>query len=318
MGAIPATMRAWRAHAYGGPDVLRFDEMPLRQPGPGEVLVRVRAASANPIDWKQREGHVRGIFEIELPLVLGRDCAGEVAALGAGVTDVHVGEPVVALGTPGRDGTHAEYVVARATSLARKPSAISDAAAAATGVAALSALIPLDELAGVTHGHRVLIHGGAGGVGHLAIQIAKLLGAEVLATCSTANVEFCEALGARQVIDYTHQRFEDHARDCDVIFDTVGGDVHARSAGILKPGGRLVYINAAPIETVHRPDILVLGAQIAPTRERLARILRWVEQGLLKPQTAKTFAFAQAREMYAASQAGHARGKLLLCVAPYA
>jgi NADPH:quinone reductase-like Zn-dependent oxidoreductase len=307
-------MRAWRIRRYGGPEVLALEETPVPDPGPGEVLVRVAAASANPSDWRLREGELRRAFAVTFPRTLGRDCAGTVVAVGEGVVDLAVGDEIFGVGAPDRDGTHAELVCLHATAVVRCPPALPPIVATTLGVAALSAYIPLVELAQLATGERVLIHAGAGGVGHFALQIARHLGAEVLTTCSAANAEFCRGLGADRVIDYAREDFTVAARDCDVIFDMVGGEVHARSAAALRPGGRLVYILADPVQCTARTDIQVLNGPIVATRERLSRIAEWADAGVLKPYVERIYAFEDAPSMYAASQRGHGRGKKVLAL----
>jgi NADPH:quinone reductase-like Zn-dependent oxidoreductase len=307
-------VRAWRIRRYGGPEVLALEETPVPQPGPGEVLVRVAAASANPSDWLLREGRLQNAFPVMFPRTIGRDCAGTVVAVGEGVSDVPMGDEVFGVSAPDRDGTHAEYACLKASAVLRRPAGLPPTVATTLGVAALSAYIPLVELAQVAAGERVLIHAGAGGVGHLAVQMARHLGAEVIATCSAANADFCRALGARRVIDYAREDFSAVARACDVVFDMLGGEVHARSAAALKPGGRLVYIIGARIEPVARTDVRVLNGPIAATRERLGRIAEWANAGVLKPHVERIYAFEDAPAMYAASQVGHGRGKKVLAV----
>lgn len=309
-------MRAWRIRRYGGPEVLALEEAPVPQPGPGEVLVKVAAASGNPSDWAVREGRLQKAFPVTFPRTIGRDCAGTVVAVGDGAAEVAIGDEVFGVSAPDRDGTHAEYACLKAGALVRRPPALPPTVATTLGVAALSAYIPLVELAQLTAGERVLIHAGAGGVGHLAIQIARHLGAEVIATCSAGNADFCRALGAHRVIDYQREDFTGAVRECDVVFDMVGGEVHARSAAALKPGGRLVYIIAAPLPPLARTDIKVLNGPIAGTRDRLGRIAEWAAAGVLKPHVERIFAFEDAPAMYAASQSGHGRGKKVLGVAP--
>lgn len=308
-------MRAWRIRRYGGPEVLALEETPIPEPRAGEVLVRVAAASANPSDWGLREGRLQKAFPVTFPRTLGRDCAGTVVAIGEGVTDVATGDEVFGISAPDRDGTHAEYACLKATAVMRRPAALPMTAATTLGVAAHSAYIPLVELAKLSTGERVLIHAGAGGVGHFAIQIAHHLGAEVITTCSAANTDFCRSLGADRVIDYARDDFVPAARNCDVVFDLRGGETHERSAAALKAGGRLVYIMAEPFQRSARADIQVLNGPIAATRERLGRIAEWAEAGILKPHVERVFAFEDALAMYAASQRGHGRGKKVLAVA---
>lgn len=306
------TMRAWRIHRYGGADALSWDTVPVPAPGAGELLVKVHAASVNPIDWKIREGMLAGVMPMELPKTLGRDCAGEVVAIGEGVVGVTLGDQVLGVASPGRDGTHAEFAVLAAAQSARIPRGVSEESAVCLGIAGLSAYIPLVEVAQVKSGERVLIHAGAGGVGGMGVQIAKLLGAHVVATCGPSNLEYVQSLGAEAVIDYTSEDFVAKAGACDVVFDTVGGDVHARSFDVLKPGGRLVYIAAKPVAAATRSDVTLTAARVVPTTARLAVLLQWAAERRVKPQVGQTFPLSEARAAYERSQSGHARGKIVL------
>ncbi|MCL4801913.1 MAG: NADP-dependent oxidoreductase [Burkholderiales bacterium] len=309
-------MRAWRIHGYGGPEVLALERVPVPVPGPGELLLRVAAASVNPIDWKMRSGHLRDVFPLAFPRVLGRDCAGTVVAVGEGVTGAAPGAAAAGVADPAKDGTHAEYAILPAVQAAPLPAGLAPAAAACLCVSGLSAYVPLVEDAGVAAGMRVLVHGGAGGVGGLAIQIARHLGAEVLATCGAGNRDYCVALGAARAIDYAAGDFVAAAGPCDVVLDTVGGAVHARSLAALRPGGVLVALAAAPVPAgAARADVTVIRSRIRPTRERLARLFDWAVRGIVAPQIRATFRFEDLPEAYRMSETGHARGKLIVALA---
>jgi NADPH:quinone reductase-like Zn-dependent oxidoreductase len=299
-------MRAVRVHAYGGPETMRYEEMPMPVPGAGERLVSLSAASVNPIDWKIRQGRLRGVFSLELPRVLGRDGAG---------ADVGSGERVMGLGAPGRDGTHAEFTVFQAHSSCVLPAEVSFEQAAAAGVAGLSAWIALAENAQVAAGDRVLIHAGAGGVGSFAIQIAALRGAEVWTTCSARNADWCRGLGAYKAIDYTKQNFTAPGQIFDAVLDTVGGPVHRASADVLKPGGKLVYLNADPVQPVLRKDVSVLATDVRATQKRLLSVLTLIAEGRLKVPIEARFPLSRAADAYELSRAGHARGKIVLTMA---
>ena len=291
-------MRAVRIHGYGGPEVMRIDDVPIPT---GEVLVRVRAASVNPIDWKIRRGMLASMLPITFPRTLGRDCAGEAnGKLIAGVAD------------PRGEGTHAEYAVLPQAATAQVPKELTAVEAASLCVAGLSAWIPLVDAAKVQQGMRVLIHGGAGGVGSLAIQIARGLGATVVATSSQA--EYCRSLGAERVIDYRNEDFT-KAGPFDVVLDTLGGEAHVRSQQALKAGGVLVALSATPIPA-HQPrtDVRIEKPMIQATRERLERIFEWAVSGKLRPQVTRQFPLDDAHAAYAASEAGHGRGKIVLQV----
>lgn len=288
-------MRAVRIHAYGGPEVMRLEDVPRPVPGEGERLVKLAAASVNPIDWKMRQG----LMNAPLPRVLGREGAG---------TDVASGERVLGIGSPGRDGTHAEYAVFSKSMTAVLPAHVSFEDAAALGIAGMSAWIPLVEVAKIAAGQRVLIHAGAGGVGSFAIQIAAMRGAEVWTTCSARNADFCRSLGAHRTIDYTREDFTAAGSIFDVAFDTVGGATHKRSAEVLKPGGILVFLNAAPSQPVTRRDVQVRPVDVRPTRERLERLLELD----LRAHIDARFPLEQAAQAYEVSRSGHARGKIVL------
>jgi NADPH:quinone reductase-like Zn-dependent oxidoreductase len=296
-------MRAVRVHAYGGPEKMRLDEMPMPTPGPAERLVSLAAASVNPIDWKMRQGRLRAVFTLDLPRVLGRDGAG---------TDVGSGERVMGLGAPGRDGTHAEFTVLPGNSSCVIPPEVSFEDAAALGVSGLSAWIALVENAQVAAGQRLLVHAGAGGVGSLAIQIAALRGVEVWTTCSAANADWCRTLGAFKTVDYQKTDFSATGQIFDAVLDTIGGPVHRRSADVLKSGGKLAYLNADPVHAVTRQDVRVLPTDVRATQKRLLALLTLVAQGRLKVPVESRFPLARAAEAYELSRSGHARGKIIL------
>jgi len=295
-------MRALRIHSYGGPEVMRLEKAPVPVAGAGHVLVPVRAASVNPIDWKMRRGLMEKVFPITFPRILGRDCAGEMeGGLVAGVTD------------PRFDGTHAEYALLPADQAAPVPEGLGAAEAASLCVTGLAAYIALVENAKLAGGQRVLVHAGAGGVGSVAIQMARGLGAEVFTTASPANRDYCKALGAEAVVDYNAQDFTTAIPPCDVILDTLGGEAHRRSMKMLKPGGVIVALAADPIPRgQRRNDVRVTLAQVRPTRERLLQIFQWATSGVLKPQVTHTFRPEEAAKAYAISESGHARGKMVL------
>ena len=292
-------MRAVRIHGYGGPEVMRLDEAPMPQPGAGQVLVKLRAASVNPIDWKMRRGVLKDIFPLMFPRTLGRDCAGELdGKLVAGVAD------------PRGDGTHAEYALLLQTSITPVPVGVDAAEAASLCIAGLSAWIPLVEVAKVQKDMRVLIHGGAGGVGCHAIQIARELGAHVVTTSTQAD--YCKQLGAERVVDYRKEDFA-NAGPFDVVLDTLGGEAHVRSLKALKPNGVLVALFATPVPA-HPPraDVRVERPMVQATRERLGQIYDWVVKGRLRPQLSRRFQLEAANDAYAAVEAPHGKGKIVL------
>src|SRR5262245_1689929 len=212
-------MRALTLTGYEGLKSLRFADVATPEPGPNDVLIKVRAASVNPVDGKITNGYMRGRIDFALPHVLGRDCAGVIAKVGSAVTAFAPGDDVYGVADQARWGTQAEYVATQAATVARKPAGLRDIEAGSLPVAGLSALAGLVTAADLKPGQRVLIHAGAGGVGTFAVQLAKHLGAEVAATAGTTNVDFVRSLGAGIVIDYRTADFADAVKDCDLVFD---------------------------------------------------------------------------------------------------
>lgn len=312
----PQTMRAIRFHAFGGPEVLVLEEVERPRPGAGEVLVAVHAAGVNPIDWKVRDGSARALAP-QLPRIPGYDVAGVVVEVGADVSRLKVGDEVFGYLSLARGGAYAEYVVAPESELSAKPESLDFTAAAAVPLAALTAWQALVETAGLDEGQTVLVHAAAGGVGHFAVQIAKARGAKVIATASASNHEFLRGLGADVVIDYRTQRFEEHARDVDVVLDPLGGDTRARSYGVLKPGGFLVSIvGAPPAAELAEHGVRGAGILVRPDAKGLAQLSELVEFGALRPEVSLVLPLEKAAEAHARSQEGHTRGKIVLAIRP--
>src|SRR6202040_3428254 len=225
--ATSQTMKAIRIHNYGGPEVLHYEDAPRPQPQAGEVLFPVHGAGVNPIDWKVREGHMKDFWPHKFPLILGWDLSGVVEELGTGPAAAgrfKIGDEVYSLPDPTRNGAYADYIVVRESELALKPNSLHHIRAAAVPLAALAAWQSLFDTAQLQPSQRVLIHAGSGGVGHFAVQLAKWKGAYVFATASTKNQDLLRELGVDQAIDYTQQRFEDVARNIDIVLDTIGGE----------------------------------------------------------------------------------------------
>jgi NADPH:quinone reductase-like Zn-dependent oxidoreductase len=291
-------------HETGGPDVLRYEEAERPTPGDGEVLIEVRAASVNPIDWKIR----RGLRETQLPAVLGNDVSG-VAAL-SHADGLTVGDEVFGIGP---SGGYAEFATAPVALIAKKPAGIGHVQAAALPVAGMTAWQALFDRGGLQAGQTALIAGGAGGVGHLAVQFANHAGAHVIATGSSRNRDFVLALGADEYIDYSSQEVGAAASDVDVAFDTVGGETTESLVPTLREGGVLVTIANAPPEQVAaargaRAELLVMS----PSAEQLERIAGLVAEGAVRVEIAQTFPLSEARQAHELSEAGHTRGKIVL------
>lgn len=307
------TMKAVRIHTYGGPEVLVHEEVRRPQPKTGEVLVRVEAAAINPVDWKIREGYLREMLPHSLPLIMGWDVSGVVAALGQGVTRFRVGDEVFSRPDLLRDGTYAEYVVIRETEVAFKPQSVDHLHAAAIPLAGLTAWKSLIEAAGIAPGQKVLIHGAAGGVGSYGVQLAKMRGARVIATASAHNHDYLRWLGADETIDYRTAPFEELAGKVDVVFDTIGGDTQERSWQLLNKGGILVsIISPPPADKAAAYGVRQKFVFIQPDVAVLAELAQLVDAGQLRTSLESVLPLAEARRGQEMSQGGHVRGKIVL------
>ena len=313
---MTSTMNAVRIHAYGGPELLHYEEVPIPRLHSDDVLIRVQAAAVNPVDWKIREGYLRGFLNHQLPLILGWDVAGTVVEVGPEVTGFKVGDEVYARPDIERDGAYAEYIAVKASEAALKPTTLDPVHAAAVPLAALTAWQSLVDAAQLQAGQTVLIHAAAGGVGSFAVQLAKARGARVIATASAVNIGLVTELGADQFVDYTRTRFEQVAKEVDVVLDTIGGDTQRRSWQILKPGGILVSVISPPPETTAAADgVRSAFVFIQPSGQQLTQIARLIDQGQMKPILHAVLPLSEARQAQVISQGGHARGKLVLHVA---
>jgi NADPH:quinone reductase-like Zn-dependent oxidoreductase len=305
-------MKAVVLSAHGGPEMLRLGEAPDPVAGPGEVVVDVHAASVNAADYKVRLGG-GGYGNLKLPHILGRDFSGVVSALGPGVTDFAVGNAVFGVTDQGIEGCYAEKLAIKAAIIARKPDGLDHAEAAALGLTSLTALWAVEDTAKLTRGETILIQGGAGGVAGFAIQLSKHLGATVITTASARNQDYVRSLGADRAIDYTAEDFTKAVSDCDVVFDTVGGEVQVRCYEVLKPGGRLVWIAAAPAGfQPSRKDVRVLRPNVARDRAHLERMLALHAAGAVWPPEITRYKLADAAEAHRVSERRHLRGKLVL------
>lgn len=306
-------MKANYIETYGGAGVVRWGELPEPSPGPDDVLVAVKAASINPIDWKMREGYLKANLALKFPYVLGRDFSGVVTGRGANVRDFAVGDEVFGVVDGLRGGGHGELLATSQELVAKKPRSLDHVSAASLPLAAATAMIALDDTGKLKSGERVLIHGGAGGVGAIGVQFAKTLGAWVAATASAANLARVRELGADLAIDYRAEDFAARVKDLDLVFDTVGGEVHRRSQTVLRPGGRLVYISAAPLPPGEpRSGITVTRADIRGKRPLFERLAALVDQGKIKPLVARVLKLSEAGEAYEMNRTGAVRGKIVL------
>jgi alcohol dehydrogenase len=306
-------MKAAQISSYGGPEVMRTVNSATKPTaGPGEVLIAVRAAGLNPFDWKVREGAVKQ----DLPAILGGDVAGVVDEIGEAVSGFAVGDAVFGQANAvNGHGAFAEFTAVKAEQLADKPANVNFEEAAALPLAATSAYQALEEHINLQAGQKILIHGGAGGIGSFAVQIAKHLGAYVATTVSTDDLNFAKQLGADEVIDYKTQNFAAMVKNYDAVFDTVGGETNSQSYQVLKPGAVFVSMVAQPDEqAVKETGITYVHQASKATTERLNQVAKLVQQEALKVYIDKTFSLDQAAEALEYLKTGHPRGKVVLKV----
>ena len=310
-----ATMKAVRIHDYGGPEVIVYEEVPRPEPAADEVLIHVQAAGVNPVDWKIREGFGKEWFGHQLPLTLGCDLAGIVESTGNKVTALKPGDAVYGYVNLARCGAYAEYAIARESEITLKPQALNFEQAAAIPVGALTSWQALFDIAKLTSGQKVLIHAAAGGVGHLAVQLAKAKGAFVIGTVSAKNTEFARGLGVDVLVDYRSTRFENEVKNADVVFDTIGEDTQERSFKVLKRGGGLVSAVSEPPEGACKSHgIRGFMVAVQPSADQLVEISALIESGQLRPTIATTMSLEKARQAHEKSQSGHTRGKIILTI----
>ncbi len=306
-------MKAVLFEKHGEPEVLHLAEVPDPIAGPGEVVVDIHAASVNAADYKVRLGG--GAYSssgVKLPHILGRDFSGAVSTVGQGVTDLRVGDAVFGVCDQGVEGAYAEKIAIKAAIIAKKPARLGHAEAAAMALTGLTALWAVEDTAKLKPGETILVQGGAGGVAGFAIQLAKHLGASVITTASARNRDYVRHLGADRVIDYNKEDFSKTVSDCDVVFDTVGGDVQIRSYTVLKPGGRLVWIAPAPAGfRPTRNDVQTLRPGVARDRAHLGRMLALLDAGAVSPPAITRYKLADAAEAHRVSEGRHLQGKLV-------
>ena len=309
-------MNAMQLNRFGGPETLKLAQVERRQPGAGEIEIRVIAAGVNPVDVKMREGKApQFLDQSELPAILGRDAAGEISAVGPGVETWQVGQRCFAM-MPEHEGAYGEYVTIAADKVVAIPDALDFITAGGVPLASLTAWQGLFDNGKLERGQRVLIHAGAGGVGHFAVQFAKVIGAYIFATASEKDLPFVKDLGADVAIDYKNERFEDVATDLDLVFDTISGETRERSWNLIKAGGRL-------ITTLDEPDPQKASAHnIVASRftaqsdgADLAKIAALIGDDKVRPHVSRTFALEQAADAQEQLKQGGIAGKIVLSVA---
>lgn len=311
-------MKAVRIHRYGPREELVFEDAPLPVLAPDEVLIQVVGASVNPVDWKIRQGGLKQVLPHAMPLTLGWDVSGVVSAAGNLVRRFSIGDSVYSRPDIARNGTYAEYVAVRAAEIASKPTTVSHIEAASLPLAGITAWQALVDVCKLKTGQRVLIHAAAGGVGSLAVQIARTRGAYVIGTASAANKNFVLSLGANECLDYRTQTLESAIVDpVDAVLDTVGGAAQEASFPLLKSDGVLVSIISPPPKELAdkygvRGEFLVIG----PNAEVLEQLAKVVDEGKVRPIIGAEFALQDIAKAHALSEAGHMRGKIVLYVGP--
>jgi NADPH:quinone reductase-like Zn-dependent oxidoreductase len=304
-------MKAVRIHRFGGPEVLQVDDVAKPEASDGKLLIRVSAASVNPVDYKIRQGGYPKVTDKDLPVTLGRDVAGVVETAGGGFAG---GEEVYAH-LDWTDGGYAQFALCAPVGVAAKPSSLGMVEAATVPLAATTAWQGLFDHGGLKAGERVLIHGASGGVGAFAVQFAHIAGAEVIATASAEEIERVKSLGANRVIDHKAQKFEDEVHDVDLVFDLIGKETQDKSFQTLKRGGRL-------ISTVQEPDaakaaeagVTAKRYMATPNAGQLANFAKLIDSGQLKVTVAKVFDLDQAVEAHRFLEEGHPHGKVVLKV----
>lgn len=305
-------MKAVQINSFGDQSVLELNDIEIPTPAANEVLIKVKSAAVNPVDWKIREGYLQPMLNHPLPLTLGWDVSGEVVAAGDQVSHLKVGDAVYSRPEITKNGSYAEYMTAVADEVAIKPSSLTWQEAAGVPLTALTAWQSLYELTKLKAGERVLIHAGSGAVGQFAIQLAKLRGAYVYTTTSAKNTDLVKSLGADQAIDY-HQEDFSELKDIDVVFDTIGGETLANSWKTLKKGGRLVSIIEEPDEaTANEHGVTAFFCFVQPNREHLDRLAELANAGHLRVNIDSVFGLDEVAKAHARSETGRAQGKIII------
>jgi NADPH:quinone reductase-like Zn-dependent oxidoreductase len=293
----PSSMMAWRVHEFGPPNVMRFERVLRPSPGPSEVLVKVEAAGVGPWDGWIRAG--KSVLPQPLPLTPGSDLSGEIVAVGPGVSDPHVGDPVYGVTNPRFTGAYAEYAVASAAMVSRKPTSLTYIEAASVPVIVVTAWQALFDQAQLKAGQTVVIHGAAGNVGAYAVQLARRAGVRTIGTAATDDLPFVRSLGANTVIDFRTQRFEEEVRDADAVIDLVGGETQKRSFQVLRRGGKLISAVSRPDQHLaqsHGVDAAFFLVNV--TRQQLAAIAGLIDGGQLRTRVGAVLPLADAREAH--------------------
>jgi NADPH:quinone reductase-like Zn-dependent oxidoreductase len=294
----------------GGPEVFQYGDLPDPVAAAGQVVVDIHAASVNGADWKSRSGHYGKVQQY--PYIPGRDFSGVVSALGAGVTDFKVGDPVFGVVEVTNEACYAEKVAIRAAIVAKKPDSLSHVEMAALGLIGLTALVSIEDTLKLKKGETILVQGGAGGVANFGLQVARHIGARVITTASAANHDYLRKLGADQIIDYNKEDVAKAVSGVDAVFDTVGGTAVSSSFAVLRPGGRAAFIGSGPVAPVSpRGDVSSLRPNVGRDRAHLERIVALVTSGAVRVPEIKVYSLTEAADAHRVSEGRHLRGKLV-------
>lgn len=309
-------MKTAQINKYGGKEVIEINSNVSKpQVAEGKIVIEVHAAGINPIDWKIRQGYMSQMMPLQFPATMGGDFSGVVTEVGGGVSGLRVGDEVYGQAGVllGGSGTFAEYALVPSQNIAKKPKNVSHQEAAGLPLAGVSAFQALLETINLKKGQKILIHGGAGGIGSFAIQLAKYLGAYVYTTISMEDVAYVKELGADEIIDYKSQKFEDIAKDCDAVFDTAGGETYNRSFNVLKKGGVILSMAEQPnTELMEKYGVQAIYQFTQPTREKLEKLAALVERGAVKVHIDKIFRLDETAEALSYLETDHSKGKVVL------
>ncbi len=306
-------MKAIRIHQFGGPEVLKMEEIEKPKPAADEVLIKIFATSVNPVDIKIRSGKNWERYKNPMPMTLGFDVSGTVEEAGSDVKNFKKGDEVYARPDLNKDGAYAEYITMNAGKIGFKPKSLNHDEAAAVPLAALTAWQGIFDHGKLQAGQRILIHGASGGVGTFAVQFAKWKGAHVIGTASENNIDFLKQLGADEVIDYKKQKFEESIKDIDVVFDLIGGDTQTKSVQVLKEGGILIStLGIVDKDLLAQKNIQGEAYMAQSIPEQLNQIAKLIDEGKVKPIIAKILPLEEAAEAHKEIAEGHVRGKIVL------
>jgi NADPH:quinone reductase-like Zn-dependent oxidoreductase len=308
-------MKAVRIHKYGGIDTLSYEDAEKPKLRSDDVLIHIIGTSVNPIDWKIRQGHLKEMISYKMPIILGWDVCGVVVEVGNEVSKFKVGDNVFSRPEVTRDGTYAEFIAVRETEVALKPKTISHIEAAVLPLCSIAAWESLVNVAKVSAGQRVLIHAASGGVGSIAVQLAKSLGAYVIGTASAGNRDLVESLGVDEFVDYRAQHLQSSVKQIDVVFDTMGGQTQKDSWSMMKQGGILVSIVSEPAaDEVKKLGFRSAFVMVKPDAAALVEIARLVDEGKVRPVIGAEFSLKNMKHAHILSESGRAKGKIAIYV----